>query len=96
MLISSISVIEVMGLIGENCVSCREAADAEGGGGFAGAWWRAWAKVGLLLKKRIELMTIQANDLSGLIGAGIVGTFALILVVYHGGQWLRRRALQDT
>lgn len=44
-LMSSISIIEIMGLIGENCGSCSEAADAEDGGGLAGSWWRFWAKV---------------------------------------------------
>jgi nickel/cobalt transporter (NiCoT) family protein len=34
-----------MGLIGEQCRRCREAAEAEDGGGLAGRWWRAWAKV---------------------------------------------------
>lgn len=41
----SISVIEIMSMIGENCKSCSEAAEADDGGGFTGAWWRAWAKV---------------------------------------------------
>jgi high-affinity nickel-transport protein len=41
----SISIIEVMSLIGEKCQSCKEAAEAEDGGGLAGAWWRAWAFV---------------------------------------------------
>jgi high-affinity nickel-transport protein len=34
-----------MSLIGETCQSCREAAEAEDGGGVEGAWWRAWAFV---------------------------------------------------
>jgi nickel/cobalt transporter (NiCoT) family protein len=34
-----------MGLIGDNCKSCQEAADADDGGGLAGSWWRAWARV---------------------------------------------------
>ncbi|KDQ25603.1 hypothetical protein PLEOSDRAFT_1011620, partial [Pleurotus ostreatus PC15] len=41
----SISLITIMGLIGENCASCREAAEAEDGGGLAGRWWRGWANV---------------------------------------------------
>jgi len=44
-LTNSISTIEIMGLIGEKCQSCKEAAEAEDGGGIAGAWWRAWAYV---------------------------------------------------
>ena len=34
-----------MGLIGDNCKKCKEAAEAPDGGGLAGAWWRGWAKV---------------------------------------------------
>jgi len=41
----SISIIEIMGLIGENCKSCRESAEAEDGGGLGGSWWRAWETV---------------------------------------------------
>ncbi|KAG8997942.1 hypothetical protein FRB90_012405 [Tulasnella sp. 427] len=40
----SISLITIMGLIGDNCRKCREAAEAEDGGGLAGRWWRGWAK----------------------------------------------------
>jgi high-affinity nickel-transport protein len=68
----AISLIEIMGLIGENCQKCTDAAEAEDGGGLAGSWWRAWAK---------------ANDASGYVGAAIVGVFVLILVVYHGARW---------
>lgn len=72
----SISLIEIMGLIGEQCTPCREAAEAEDGGGLAGSWWRAWAR---------------ANDASGYVGAAIVGCFVAILVVYHGVRWGIRR-----
>jgi hypothetical protein len=41
----SISLITIMGLIGENCSSCTEAAEDPNGGGLAGSWWRGWAKV---------------------------------------------------
>lgn len=68
----SISLIEIMGLIGENCGRCTAAAEAEDGGGLEGSWWRAWAR---------------ANDASGYVGAAIVGVFVLILVVYHGARW---------
>lgn len=68
----AISLIEIMGLIGENCQKCTDAAEAEDGGGLAGSWWRAWAR---------------ANDASGYVGAAIVGVFVLILVVYHGARW---------
>lgn len=38
-----------MGLIGDNCRPCRDAAKAQDGhgGDLAGSWWRAWAKVRL-------------------------------------------------
>lgn len=38
-----------MGLIGDNCTQCQDAANDPDGGGLAGSWWRAWARVGLLL-----------------------------------------------
>ncbi|KAL1411225.1 hypothetical protein Q8F55_002176 [Vanrija albida] len=72
----SISLIEIMGLIGENCTQCREAAEAEDGGGLAGSWWRAWAR---------------ANDASGYVGAAIVGCFVAILIAYHVSRWLWKR-----
>ncbi|TYJ57178.1 hypothetical protein B9479_002093 [Cryptococcus floricola] len=68
----SISLIEIMGLIGDNCTQCQEAADDPDGGGLAGSWWRAWAR---------------ANDQSGYIGAAIVGCFVAILVGYYGAKW---------
>ena len=58
-----------MGLIGDNCRPCRDAAEAEDGGGLAGRWWRAWA---------------AANDSSGLIGAGIVGAFVVMVAGWYG------------
>ena len=39
----SISLITIMGLIGDNCVTCRAAADNDKG--LAGGWWRFWAEV---------------------------------------------------
>jgi high-affinity nickel-transport protein len=39
---SSISLIEILGLIGENCSSCLAAQEH---GGLAGGWWNAWAQV---------------------------------------------------
>ncbi|KAK4689934.1 nickel/cobalt transporter (NiCoT) family protein, partial [Tremellales sp. Uapishka_1] len=41
----SISLIEIMGLIGDNCASCSEAANAADGGGLAGSWWRFWGNI---------------------------------------------------
>lgn len=83
-------------MIGENCQRCSDAAEAEDGGGFAGAWWRFWAKVSLnwikvVWRREVWLISVKANDLSGVIGAAIVGTFAVILAIYHGGRWVYRR-----
>ncbi|KZT60290.1 NicO-domain-containing protein [Calocera cornea HHB12733] len=72
----SIALIEIMGLIGDNCGPCQEAANAEDGGGVAGAWWRGWG---------------TANDDSGFIGASIVGAFVLIVLVWFVGRWIRKR-----
>ncbi|KAL4258244.1 Nickel/cobalt efflux system [Pleurotus pulmonarius] len=72
----SISLITIMGLIGENCTSCREAADAEDGGGLAGRWWRGWA---------------NANEHSGFIGAGIVGSFIVVVAAWYGIRYVMRR-----
>lgn len=66
-----------MGLIGENCRKCREAAEAEDGGGLAGRWWRGWA---------------NANEQSGYIGAAIVGAFILIVLGWYGIPLLKRKA----
>ncbi|KGB74229.1 high-affinity nickel-transporter [Cryptococcus deuterogattii 99/473] len=68
----SISLIEIMGLIGDNCTQCQDAANDPDGGGLAGSWWRAWAR---------------ANDQSGYIGAAIVGCFAAILFGWYGTKW---------
>ncbi|KAF8133766.1 NicO-domain-containing protein [Boletus edulis] len=63
----SMSLIEIMGLIGANCGTCQAAASASGGG-LAGQWWRAWA---------------EANNNFGYIGAGIVGTFVVIVSCWY-------------
>ncbi|KZO96965.1 NicO-domain-containing protein, partial [Calocera viscosa TUFC12733] len=70
--VCSISLIEIMGLIGDNCGPCQDAANAEDGGGLAGAWWRGWG---------------TANDDSGFIGASIVGAFVFIVLAWFGGTW---------
>ncbi|KAH8989651.1 NicO-domain-containing protein [Lactarius hatsudake] len=67
----SISLITIMGLIGDECAKCRAAAESDRG--LAGKWWRLWAK---------------ANDNSGYIGAGIVGTFVLVVGGWYGGRWV--------
>ncbi|KAI6027496.1 NicO-domain-containing protein [Pisolithus microcarpus] len=41
----SIAIIEVMGLISQECARCQQAASAADGGGLAGKWWRAWQRV---------------------------------------------------
>ncbi|KAL7413711.1 high-affinity nickel-transport protein-domain-containing protein [Mrakia frigida] len=72
----SISLITIMGLIGENCSACVAAAESEDGG-LAGSWWRGWA---------------NANEQSGYIGAAIVGTFVVILAGSWLVRWgLKRR-----
>ncbi|TRM69742.1 high-affinity nickel-transport protein-domain-containing protein [Schizophyllum amplum] len=72
----SISLITIMGLIGEQCRPCTEAAEAEDGGGLAGSWWRGWAR---------------ANDNSGYIGAGIVGSFILVVASWFGVRKIMRK-----
>lgn len=74
----NISIIIIMGLIGDNCRACRGAASARDGhgGGLAGSWWRVWAK---------------ANDSSGLIGAGIVGSFILVVLGWYVVKLAGRR-----
>ena len=52
----SISLITIMSLIGERCAQCAAAANAEDGGGLAGSWWRAWARV------RGGIFCSSAND----------------------------------
>ncbi|THV00852.1 NicO-domain-containing protein [Dendrothele bispora CBS 962.96] len=72
----SISLITIMALIGENCDSCKNAAEAEDGGGLAGRWWRGWAK---------------ASDNSGYIGAAIIGAFVVVVLGWYGARWGLRR-----
>ncbi|KAI8986207.1 NicO-domain-containing protein [Trametes punicea] len=79
----SISLITIMGLVGDNCTPCQNAANAEDGGGLAGRWWRGWA---------------NANDNSGYIGAAIVGSFIVVVSAWYGARyvyrnWQRRRVL---
>jgi len=52
---------------------CKRGREAAGDDeGLAGRWWRFWAEV---------------NDNSGYIGAGIVGTFVLVVSGWYGGRW---------
>jgi high-affinity nickel-transport protein len=84
-----------MGLIGENCSACRVAAEDPNGGGLAGKWWRGWARVSLDLYAYLSLPNagscVQANDMSGFIGAAVVGCFAVIVAGWYGGRWIMRR-----
>ncbi|KAI0333765.1 NicO-domain-containing protein [Cubamyces sp. BRFM 1775] len=72
----SISLITIMGLIGDNCTPCQNAANAPDGGGLAGRWWRGWAR---------------ANDNSGYIGAAIVGSFVAVVSGWYGVRFLYRK-----
>ena len=65
-----------MGLIGEECTPCREAADDEDDHSLAAMWWRGWA---------------QANERSGYIGAAIVGAFLAVVLGWYGISWMMRR-----
>ncbi|KAJ7819386.1 NicO-domain-containing protein [Mycena olivaceomarginata] len=82
----SISLITIMGLIGDQCTKCQAAANAPDGGGLAGRWWRGWA---------------NANDNSGYIGAAIVGSFVLVVACWYGSRRLlsarqaRKRSSND-
>lgn len=86
----SISLIEILGLIGANCGKCQAGATAPGGGGLAGAWWRAWAQVSrtghgvVILTER----GAQANENYGYIGAAIVGVFVFLV-----GGWYTFRMI---
>ncbi|KAF9468489.1 high-affinity nickel-transport protein-domain-containing protein, partial [Collybia nuda] len=72
-----ISLITIMGLIGDNCAKCIAAAGARDGGGLAGSWWRGWGR---------------ANDNSGYIGAAIVGGFLIVVLGWYGYRWGVRKA----
>lgn len=74
----SISIITFMGLIGEECARCREAAETDDGtgGGLAGSWWRFWA---------------AANENSQWIGTGIVAAFIVVVIGYYALRWQVRR-----
>lgn len=78
----AIGLIVLMGLIGEQCSQCARAADEQeenGNGGLAGRWWLGWR---------------QANDNSGYVGAGIVGTFAVSVVVWYLVRFIIHRRKQ--
>ncbi|CEH17267.1 hypothetical protein CBOM_03324 [Ceraceosorus bombacis] len=75
---AAISIIVLIGLIGDECARCSRAADKQdetGDAGLEGRWWLAWRR---------------ANDNSGYIGAGIVGVFASCVVAYYVTRRLLR------
>ena len=79
----SISLITIMGLIGDKCVTCRE----------AGGWWTFWAEVrdshgAYRTSANKSAATRQANNNSGYIGVGIVGSFVLVVGGWYGGRWV--------
>ena len=85
-----------MGLIGENCRSCRSAAEAQDGGGLAGSWWRGWAKVcaHLILHvgfNNVAFIILKANQNSGYIGAAVVGGFLAIVGGWYTYRWGTRK-----
>lgn len=92
-LVFRIAIIEIMGLIGDNCTPCQNAVNDPDGGGLAGSWWRAWDKVsvGHVVPFYDLLTASQANDASGFIGAAIVGAFVSVVAVSYGSRWAYRR-----
>jgi nickel/cobalt transporter (NiCoT) family protein len=83
-----------MGLIGDNCGPCQDAANDPNGGGLAGSWWRGWDRVSgsalSMHQAERDLMT-QANDLSGYIGAAIVGAFVCVVASSYGLRYAYRK-----
>jgi high-affinity nickel-transport protein len=82
-----------MGLIRDNCATCSAAA--KNSHGLAGGWWRFWAKVRdlhVVVLTEHALTQVpqrrQANDNSGYIGAGIVGSFVMVVGGWYGGRWV--------
>ncbi|RSH85452.1 hypothetical protein EHS25_004848 [Saitozyma podzolica] len=41
-LISVASLVEIMGMVDDNCSQCQDSANDPDGGGLAGSWWRFW------------------------------------------------------
>lgn len=76
MIAFAIGVIVLLGLIGDRCSSCSQAADRQeesGNGGLAGRWWLTWRR---------------ANENSGYVGAGIVGVFAVLMAVWFVSRYI--------
>ena len=81
----AVSIIELLGLIGDRCAQCSAAADRQSeshDGGLAGRWWLWWR---------------WCNDNFGWIGIGITGVFfvsvavALAATIYVTTRQRRRR-----
>ncbi|GFZ52457.1 hypothetical protein JCM24511_10230, partial [Saitozyma sp. JCM 24511] len=41
-LMSVASLVEIMGMVDDNCSQCQDSANDPDGGGLAGSWWRFW------------------------------------------------------
>lgn len=73
-----ISIIVLLSLLAAQCSSCARSVTlhddpaSPDDGGLAGKWWSFWSRAG---------------DASGYIGAGVVGAFVVILVVWCGVRW---------
>ncbi|KAE8271421.1 hypothetical protein A4X09_0g911 [Tilletia walkeri] len=82
----SICIIEVFGIVAEQCKSCAAAASVEPDSQrtLSGRWWAFWS---------------AASDQLGYIGAGIVGVFILIMFSWWLGKrlykWRLRRSEGD-
>ncbi|KDN53375.1 NicO-domain-containing protein [Tilletiaria anomala UBC 951] len=79
----TISLIQILSLIADQCGPCAAAAEKQqetGDGGLAGRWWLGWQ---------------DAADKSTYIGIGIVGAFALALGFFmleqSATKWIRKR-----
>lgn len=75
----AVGIIELLGLIGQECSRCSRAADQQetmGNGGLEGRWWLTWRR---------------ANDNFGYIGAAIIGLFTISVACYFTIRWVLKR-----
>ena len=69
--------ISLIEFMGLAADQCSSCAEAaDSDRGLSGRWWRFW---------------IALNDYSGFVGAGIVGSFLVVIAVWYGARWLRSR-----